>query len=90
MLECSDRKIYVGHTDDLGRRIAEHEQGLRPHCFTYTRRPLKYLWSHAFNNREEAKAFEKQLKGWSRKKKWALIDGGIEAVAQLNKTSRTN
>ena len=90
MLECNNGKIYVGHTDNLELRLAEHEQGLRPWCFTYKLRPLRYLWSYEFNERSEAKEFEEQLKGWSRKKKWALIDGGIEAVAKLNKKPRTD
>ena len=86
ILECSDGKLYVGYSFNLERRLAEHERGTDPTCFTYNRRPIRYLWSETFRNEADAKAAEKQIKGWSRKKKWALIDGGIQAVKALNQT----
>ena len=67
----------------------QHEQGLIKDAFTLTRRPVKFLKAFDFANLDDARAFERQIKGWSRKKKWALTDGGIEAVAKLDK-SRTN
>ena len=66
--------------------MSEHEQGLNPNCFTYNRRPIHYLWSEEFVHVEDTISAEKQIKGWSRKKKFALIDGGIELVAQVAKT----
>ena len=88
ILECNDRKLYTGMTSNLERRIAEHEHGLDPDCFTYNRRPIRYLWSEEFARVDDAIAAEKQIQGWSRKKKFALIDGGIELVAQVTKTAR--
>jgi len=81
ILECNDHKLYTGMTNNLERRLAEHEHGLNPGCFTYNRRPIRYLLSEEFARVDDAIAAEKQIQGWSRKKKLALIDGGIELVA---------
>ena len=75
----------MGVTNNLERRLAEHEQGLDPSSFTHTRRPVKFLWAEEFSWVENAIAAEKQIKGWSRKKKFVLIDGGIELVAKVTK-----
>ena len=82
MLHCADRTFYVGHTDDLEKRIGEHELGLIP-GYTASRRPVKLVWSDAFGTRAEAKEAERQLKGWGRKKKLALIRGDWALVSKL-------
>ena len=87
IIECSDKKLYTGVTNNLERRIYEHEQGLNPQSFTYSRRPIRYLWSVEFVQVDEAISAEKQIKGWSRKKKFALIDGGIKLVAHVTKSN---
>jgi predicted GIY-YIG superfamily endonuclease len=72
MLRCADGSYYVGQTDDLEKRVAEHDAGGK--CtFTTRRRPVTLAWSQEFPTREEAKAAEIRLKGWSRAKKEALI-----------------
>jgi len=82
MLECADRSYYVGHTDDLGKRIAEHESGeLRG--YTSTRLPVRLVFAQEFASREEAFAAELQIKGWSRKKKQALISGDWAEISRL-------
>jgi tRNA/rRNA methyltransferase len=79
ILQCSDKSYYVGHTDDLERRLAQHETGATG-GYTATRRPIQLVWFEEFPTREEAKAVEAQLKKWSRRKKEALIAGHIEEL----------
>jgi len=68
MLKCADDSFYIGHTDHLEQRMAAHGTGaLR--CYTSNRRPVSLVWSQEFATREEALAAERQLKGWSRKRK---------------------
>ena len=77
ILRCSDSSYYIGHTDELERRLTQHETGATG-GYTSTRRPVKLIWFQEFPTREEAKAAEAQIKKWSRKKKEALIEGRIE------------
>ena len=79
ILRCSDKSYYVGHTDELERRLAEHETGAT-RGYTATRRPAQLFWFQEFSTREEAKAAEAQIKRWSRKKKEALIEGRMEEL----------
>jgi putative endonuclease len=82
MLECSDRSFYVGHTDDLQTRLAQHESGaLGGH--TSTRRPVRLVWFEEQPTRDEALRSELQLKGWSRAKKRALVVGDWAAIKRL-------
>ena len=73
ILECADGRFYTGHTDDLQRRLAQHQAGHYPNCFTYSRRPLKLVWAQEFQTRYEALSNELKIKPWSRAKKQALI-----------------
>ena len=82
MLRCRDGRYYVGQTDDLTRRLAEHAAGLGPR-FTKKRLPVKLVWSQQFTTRDEAAKAEAQLKGWSRAKKEALIDGRFDLIADF-------
>ncbi len=82
MLKCSDGSYYVGHTDDLEKRIGEHEAG-EIECYTRKRRPVELLYSSEFVTREEALSFERQIKGWSRAKKEALIRNDWDEVRKL-------
>ena len=82
ILRCSDGSYYVGHTDDLEKRLDEHAEGL---CGGYTvlRRPLELVFVDEFVTREETIERERQLKGWSRAKKEALIHGDWEQLRSL-------
>jgi predicted GIY-YIG superfamily endonuclease len=82
MLHCADRTFYVGSTDDLPRRYAEHERGLIQ-GYTSNRLPVTLVWSEAFATRDEARAAEQQVKGWSRAKKLALIRGDWARISAL-------
>ncbi|WP_375243589.1 GIY-YIG nuclease family protein [Sphingomonas parapaucimobilis] len=72
ILRCSDGSYYTGHTDSLEHRIAQHQSGEIP-CYTQARRPVELAWSQEFPSRHEALTAERQIKGWSRAKKTALI-----------------
>ena len=85
MLHCNAGRFYVGHTDDLERRLGQHETGAIP-GFTRNYLPAKLVWSAEFPTREEAKAAEKQIKGWSRAKKLALIRSDWEEISRLAKS----
>ncbi len=82
ILRCADGSYYVGHTDDLERRIAEHHAGTLG-GYTSSRRPVTLLWSQRFQTRDEAFAAERQLKGWSRAKKEAMMAGDWELLSRL-------
>lgn len=74
----------MGHTDDLEHRIAQHQTGFFP-GFTSRYLPAELVWSQEFVTRDEAKAAEKQIKGWSRRKKLALIRGDWDEISRLAK-----
>ena len=82
LLRCSDGSYYVGHTDDLETRILQHQSGLIP-GYTADRLPIEFLWSQDFPERDQAFAAERQIKGWSRAKKEALIAGDFELLRLL-------
>ena len=81
MLRCADGSYYVGHTDDVERRMTQHETGAGS-AYSATRLPIKLVWFQEFPTREEAKATEAQIKHWSRRKKEALIGGNIDDPKQ--------
>ncbi|GLR46897.1 GIY-YIG nuclease family protein [Sphingomonas astaxanthinifaciens] len=83
MLRCSDGSYYVGQTDDLEKRLAEHQDGLHE-GYTRRRRPVRLVWSESTGRREEALAFERRIKGWTRAKKEALIIGDWETIKALS------
>jgi tRNA/rRNA methyltransferase len=83
MLRCADGHYYIGHTDDLDSRIAQHQRGEIP-GYTEKRRPVSLVWSERFPERDQAFAAERQIKGWSRAKKEALIRGDWEALRALS------
>lgn len=82
ILRCSDGSYYVGHTDDIDYRMAQHEQGAIG-GYTAKRRPVALVWSDQFPTRDEAFAAERKLKGWGRAKKEALVDGDWDRVSLL-------
>jgi putative endonuclease len=85
ILKCVDGSLYTGVTNDYQRRFKEHQDGLNPSCYTYKRRPVELVHVSIFRYVLDAIAFEKQLKGWSRKKKEALIAKDIEQLKKLAK-----
>jgi len=86
LLRCSDGSLYAGHSDTLEQRIAQHNQGSAD-GYTRDRRPVVLEWCAEFSTREEALAAERQIKGWSRAKKQALIRGDWDGVSMLARRS---
>jgi putative endonuclease len=83
MLRCADGSYYVGTTrTDLEVRVAQHQTGYFG-GYTLTRRPVSLVYSDHFDRIEEAIAAERQLKGWSRAKKEALIAGRFDRLRSL-------
>jgi putative endonuclease len=83
ILECSDGKLYTGITSNLDRRILEHQSGFRKTAFTYHRRPIKLVFQEAIGDLFQALHYEKRIKKWSAKKKWALISGDYDRLKIL-------
>ena len=83
ILRCNDGSYYTGHTDDLEQRLAQHEAGAIPSCFTCKRRPVTLVYLQEFSTREDALTAELQIKGWGRKKKEAMIRGDWAEVSRL-------
>ncbi|MGO4221472.1 GIY-YIG nuclease family protein [Lysobacter sp. TAF61] len=82
MLRCADGSFYLGHTDDIERRLDQHHAGQHP-CYTRDRRPVELVFSQEFPTREEALVAERQIKGWSRAKKQALTEGDWSRISRL-------
>jgi putative endonuclease len=90
ILECSDRSFYTGVTNDIDRRVDEHQSGENKEAYTYSRRPVKLVYSEFFIDPTDAINFEKQIKGWTRKKKIALIKGDFKALVRLSNHNKNN
>jgi len=84
MLRCSDGSFYVGSAtgDDLSPRIVQHNAGYY-RGYTFTRRPVVLVWSEHFDRITDGIAAERQIKGWSRAKKEALIRSDWAAIIRL-------
>ena len=87
MLHCRGGYLHVGHTDNLDRRIAQHETGALP-GFSRDHLPVKLVWSDKFPTRYEAQQAERRLKGWRREKKLALIRGDWQRISMLSQRKK--
>ena len=85
ILLCNDGSYYTGMANNIERRVIEHNTGIDTTAYVYPRRPVKLVWFASFTNPETAIEKEKQIKGWSRKKKEALINGDFELLPDLSK-----
>jgi putative endonuclease len=84
ILKCSDDSYYVGSTTDLTKRIEEHNNGLGAN-YTKKKLPVKLVYYEECQSIETAFLRERQLHGWSRKKKEALINNMHEKLPELSK-----
>ncbi|GAA3834368.1 GIY-YIG nuclease family protein [Nocardioides panacisoli] len=86
LLRCADGTYYVGSTVDLEGRLWQHnhsdELGA---AYTRRRRPVELVWSCFYDRVEDAFAFEKQVQGWNRRKREALIRGEWERLPDLSR-----
>ena len=85
ILNCADGSYYTGHTDNLEARMVAHETGQIP-GYTQTRRPLRLVFAEELSTRQEAFERERQIKGWTRSKKRALIHGDWQHLIRLGKS----
>ena len=83
-MECSDGSFYTGSTIDLDKRLKEHQDG-RGANHTKKRLPVELLYVEEHLSIATAFEREKQIQGWSREKKKALITGEFNALPNLSK-----
>jgi len=86
ILECSDGSYYTGSTNNMERRFVQHQQGEGAN-YTKNRRPVKLLYCEEFERIDDAFYREKQVQGWNRVKKKALIDGRFDDLPRLSRAS---
>ncbi len=90
ILLCSNGLYYTGSTNDLATRLADHRKGEGSN-FTSRHLPVKLVYYEEFDRIDDAFNREKQVQGWSRKKKEALINGESNKLHKLSEcTNETN
>jgi len=85
ILLCSDDSFYTGITNDLERRIIEHNSINSNYAYTSSRLPIELVWHLQCTDPNDAIKIEKQIKGWSRKKKMALIHENWKDLIKFSK-----
>ncbi len=85
ILQCSDDSYYTGVTNNVDKRVMQHNSGEDSNAYVHRRRPARLVWYAGFSNPETAIEKEKQIKGWSRAKKEALIAGKYELLPALSR-----
>jgi putative endonuclease len=85
ILKCSDNTYYTGVTNNIERRLQEHQEGENKTAYTYKRKPVALVFYEEFSNIEFAIEKEKQIKKWSKKKKEALINDEYNLLPNLSK-----
>jgi putative endonuclease len=83
ILQCSDGTYYTGSTNNMELRLLEHQYGEGAE-YTKVRLPVKLVYSEECQSIEDAFLREKQVQGWNRKKKEALINGNVESLHNLS------
>ena len=85
IVKCSDNSYYTGMSNCIDRRLFEHNSGRNPDCYTFIRRPVVLVWFESFSDPTQAIMIEKKIKGWSRRKKEALINEDWDKLVQYSK-----
>ena len=85
ILKCKDDSFYTGITNSIERRLYEHNVGIDKEAYTYSRRPVELVWFEMFTDPNQAIMIEKKIKGWSRRKKQALIDEDWDKLVRFSK-----
>ncbi|MFI5135131.1 MAG: GIY-YIG nuclease family protein [Chitinophagales bacterium] len=83
ILKCSEDSYYTGVTNDVDERVSQHNEGYYPKAYTFNRRPVKLVYVEEFQEYHEAIEWEKQIKGWTRAKKEALIRNNWDKLHEL-------
>jgi putative endonuclease len=84
ILECADGTFYTGSTKYLEKRIWQHNNGIGAN-YTKTRLPVELIYYEEYTRVDKVFYREKQIQGWIRKKKLALIEGKPELLPKLAK-----
>ena len=84
IVKCSDNSYYTGITNDLERRLYEHNNSNDSNSYTFNKRPINLMFYEPFKDVNQAISFEKRIKGWTRKKKEALIENNWEKLKDLS------
>ncbi len=74
ILASASRELYVGVTGDLGRRVSQHRTGFKPSGYTAKHETKRLVYCEATSDVQAAIRREKQIKGWTRRKKLELIE----------------
>ena len=85
ILKCKDDSFYTGFTNDLERRLYEHNAGISKESYTFDKRPVELVWFETFTNPSHAIEIEKKIKGRSIRKKQALIDEDWDKLVKFSK-----
>ncbi len=88
IVECSDRSLYVGSTWNVDLRVHQHNSRRDGAAYTRRRQPVRLVWAAWFDSIAEAFAFEKQVQGWRRDKRLALIEGRFDELPALSSRAR--
>lgn len=84
ILRCSDSTFYVGSTRNLDHRMWQHSTG-EGSAYTRKRQPVELVFAEEYDRIDEAYAREKQIQGWSRKKRQALIEHRMGDLPELSR-----
>ena len=84
ILECVDGSYYVGSTKDLERRLSQHQSGIGAN-YTSRRLPVEWVYGEEYDRVDDAFYREKQVQGWRRAKREALINGEPALLPALAK-----
>jgi predicted GIY-YIG superfamily endonuclease len=84
ILKCKDSSYYVGHTDNLEKRLFEHNN-MTYLGYTASRLPVDLVFKQMFESREAAFMAERKIKKWTRLKKEALIKGDFQSLQRCSK-----
>jgi putative endonuclease len=87
ILQCSDGKFYTGSTLNIDKRVIEHQSGFGAN-YTKDKLPVVLVYFEEFSRIDLAFNREKQVQGWSRKKKEALINGKYQLLPELSKSKK--
>ena len=85
ILKCKDDSFYTGITNSIERRLYEHNVGIDKDAYTYSRKPVELVWFEMFTDPTQAIMVGKKIKGWSRRKKQALIDEDWDKLVRFSK-----
>ncbi len=76
ILECADKSLYVGCTNNLEKRVKEHNNSKCGAHYTKIRRPIILKYSEKYKTLLKARRREAEIKSWRRDKKIHLIKFG--------------